>query len=146
MSTYTIIKKVETRGAEISMCSDGIMRVMYKKNEEIDSSVIKDLIENYNKLVEGKKYPYIYFTEDNSVTFGNDVRAYFKQNEHAFPKICDAFIVKSLAQKLIANFYLKFNKPTYPSKVFNNMADAESWCLLQSQKYQNTKTLNLRHL
>jgi hypothetical protein len=120
MSSYTIIKKVETSAAVISIYSDDTMRVMYKKNKEIDSSVLKDLIEIYNKLVEGKKYPYIYYTEDDSVTFSHDVREYFKQNEYSFPKICDAFVVKSLAQKLIANFYLKFNKPAYPSKVFNS--------------------------
>ena len=146
MPTYTVIKKNATNAAEISMCSDGIMRVMFKKNREIDSSVLKDLIENYNKLVEEKKYPYIYYTEDNSVTFSHDAREYFKQNEQSFPKICDAFVMKSLAHKLIANFYLKFNKPVYPSKVFSNMADAETWCLQQSQKHKNTKTLNLRHL
>ena len=146
MSNYTIIKKVETIATEISMCSDGIMRVMYKKNTEIDPSILKDLIENYNKLVEGKKYSYIYYTEDDSVTFSNDVRDYFKQNEHSFPKICDAFIAKSLAHKLIANFFLKFNKPAYPFKVFSNMEDAEIWCLEQSQKHQNTKILNLGHL
>jgi hypothetical protein len=143
MSTYTIIKKVETSATEIAMCSDGIMRVMYKKNREIDSSVLKNLIENYNQLVEGKKHPYIYYTEDNSVTFSHDVREYFKQHEQSFPKICDALVVKSLAQKLIANFYLKFNKPAYPTKVFNTMEDAETWCLQQSQKHKNNKMLSL---
>ena len=143
MSNYIVIKKVETSATEISICSDGVIRIMYKKNKEIDPSVLKDLIENYNKLVEGKKYPCMHYTEDNSVTFSNDVRDYFKQNERSFPKICDAFIVKSLAQKLLANFYLKFNKPVHPSKVFNSVYEAKTWCLQQTHKHQNTKMLSL---
>jgi hypothetical protein len=143
MSNYIVIKKNETDALEISMCSDDIMRVMFKKNTEIEPPIFKEMFEKFNVMIEGKKYPYIYFVEDSSVIFTNEGREYSKQNELAFPKICNAFVVKSLAHKLIANFYLKFNKPVYPSKVFNNMADAEAWCLEQSQKHQNTKTLSL---
>lgn len=143
MSTYHVIKKIETDALEISMCSDDVMRVMFKKNTEIEPPIFKEMFEKFNGMIEGKKYPYIYFVEDSSVVFTNEGREYSKQNELAFPKICNAFVVKSLAHKLIANFYLKFNKPVYPSKVFSNMEDAETWCLEQSQKHQNTKMLSL---
>ena len=137
MPTYHVIKKIETSATEISMCSDDIMRVMFKKNTEIDPPIFKEMFEIFNGLIEGKRYPYIYFVEDSSVIFTNEGREYSKQNELAFPKICNAFIVKSLAHKLIANFYLKFNKPVYPSKVFSNMADAETWCLEYYNQYHN---------
>ena len=137
MSNYRVIKKTETNALEISMCSDGIIRVMFKKNTEIEPPIFKEMFEKFNDMIEGEKYPYIYFVEDSSVIFTNEGREYSKQNELAFPKICNAFVVKSLAHKLIANFYLKFNKPVYPSKVFSNMADAEAWCFEQYKEHQN---------
>lgn len=131
MSNYIVIKKSETQAVEIAICSDGIIRVMFKKNTEIGPSEFKELFKTYNAIVEGKSYPYIYYVEDGSVIFTNEGRAYSKENEFSFPKICNAYVVKSLAHKLIANFYLKFNKPFYPSKVFTTMDEAEAWCFNQ---------------
>ncbi len=138
MSNYIVIKKVETEVAYISMCNDGIVRVLFKKNKEIDPSALKKLFEVFNDLVEGVSYPYLYSAEDGSVVFTAEGNAYSKQNQHEFPKICSAFVVTSLAHRLIANFYLKINKPVNPSKLFKNIVDAESWCL-QQLKGQNKK-------
>lgn len=41
--------------------------------------------------------------------------------------LADAFVAKTLAQKLMVNFYLKFNKPPKPSKAFASEEDALSW-------------------
>jgi hypothetical protein len=131
MSNYIVIKKSETDAAEISICDDGIIRVMFKKNMEVGPPEFKELFEKYNALVEGKGYPYIYSVEDSSVTITNEGRTYSKEKEFSFPKVCNAYVVTSLAHKLLANFYLKFNKPFYPSKVFTTMEDAEIWSLQQ---------------
>ncbi len=38
-----------------------------------------------------------------------------------------AVVVDTLAYKLIANFYLKFNKPKRPYKVFSKEEEAIKW-------------------
>ena len=40
-----------------------------------------------------------------------------------------AVIVNNLAYKLIANFYMRFNKPKRPFKTFSNEKDAIEWLL-----------------
>ncbi|MBI3520805.1 MAG: hypothetical protein HY062_15820 [Bacteroidetes bacterium] len=131
MSSYIVIKKGETDTADISMCSDGIIRVLFKKRKELDPDALKVLFEKFREMVDGVAYPFIYYVEDGSVVFTTEGNMYSKQNQHVFPKICNAFIVKSLAQRLIANFYLKINKPVNPSKLFNTHEDAEAWCFEQ---------------
>jgi hypothetical protein len=131
MSSYIVIKKEETNASYISMCSDGIIRVLFKKNQEIDPTVLEDLFKKFNEIIEGVSYPYIYLAEDGSVTFTTEGNVYSKQNQNLFPKICSAFVTKSLAQRLIANFYLKINKPKNPSKLFKNQDEAEAWCFQQ---------------
>lgn len=42
-------------------------------------------------------------------------------------KKADAFIVHSLPQRLIANLYLKFNKPLVPTKFFKDKKVARNW-------------------
>ncbi|MBS1635277.1 MAG: hypothetical protein JST26_05095 [Bacteroidetes bacterium] len=45
--------------------------------------------------------------------------------------IADAFVARNLAQKLMVNFYLRFNKPAKPSKAFASEDEAIAW--LRSQ-------------
>lgn len=134
MSNYIVTKKTELENVEISMCSDGIIRVMFKKKAEINSEVFKEIFGKYNEMVNGKKYPFIYFAEDGSVTVTSDGRDYAKKEEYSFPKLCNAVIVRSLAHKLLASFYFKINKPVFPFKVFSSMAEAEDWCFQEVDK------------
>lgn len=41
--------------------------------------------------------------------------------------IADAVVIRGMAQKMIANFYLKINRPKKSTKFFNNLSDAISW-------------------
>ena len=139
MACFSVIKKTETDSAQISVCSDGIIRVLFRKNKEIGPVVLKDLFEKLNEVVEGVSYPYIYFAEDGSVIFTTEGNAFSKQNQHIFPKVCSAFVTKSLAQRLIANFYLKINKPGNPSKLFKTPEEAEAWCFQQLELFKTTQ-------
>ena len=134
MAHFSVIKKTETSAAQISVCSDGIIRVMFKKKTEVNADHFKKLFEVYNELVQGEKHSFIYYAEDGSSTVSEDGRAYAKNEEYSFPKVCNAVVVTRLSQKLIANFYFKFNKPSYPFKVFDKMEEAEKWCLEEYSK------------
>jgi len=42
-------------------------------------------------------------------------------------KLVDAFVISSLPQKLIANFYIRVIKPVTPTRFFTKLEDAEKW-------------------
>ena len=134
MSDPPIIKKSETDFAVVSLGEDQIVRVMFKKKAEITQESFHILFDVFRDMISGVPYAYIYYAEDGSATVTDDGRRFAKDEEFSFPKICNAVIVTNLAHKLIANFYLKFNKPNYPFKVFSKMADALKWCKQQQKK------------
>ncbi len=134
MSDPPIIKKSETDFAVVSLGEDQIVRVMFKKKSEITQESFRTLFEVFRDMISGVPYAYIYYAEDGSSTVTDDGRRFAKDEEFSFPKICNAVIVTNLAHKLIANFYLKFNKPNYPFKVFSKMEDALKWCKQQQKK------------
>jgi hypothetical protein len=134
MPVTIIIKKSETDFAVVSLGNDGIIRVMLKKKCEVTQESFRKLFEVFKAMIDGVPYAYIYYAEDSSSTVTDDGRRFAKDEEFSFPKICNAVIVTNLAHKLIANFYLKFNKPNYPFKVFSKMEDAEKWCRQQQLK------------
>lgn len=135
---YSILKQTETRSSVISLCSDGIVRVMGKSNEVMDEKRMQHNIAEYNKMIDGKSYAFLYYTEDDTFVFGSDAIRYAKSNQDSFPKTCIAVMVKNLAQKIVANFYLKFSPQKSPMRIFTNMRDAEAWCLQQYKLSQKT--------
>jgi hypothetical protein len=134
MSDPIIIKKSETDFAVVSLGNDRIIRVMFKKKCEVNQELFRKLFEVFKAMIHGVPYAYIYYAEDSSTTVTDDGRRFAKEEEYSFPKICNAVIVTNLAHKLIANFYLKFNKPNHPFKIFSKMEDAEKWCRQQQRK------------
>lgn len=117
------------------LCSDHIMRVEFKKDTEITARDIEQNHAAYNGLVGDHKYPFVYYAEDGSVNYTEDARLYSKTHEGDFPKLCIAVVVQTLAHKLVANFYIRFNRPRIDLKIFDKLEDAEAWCAEQYRRY-----------
>lgn len=128
MSSYSVLKRVETGPAAVEVCSDTIVRVLFKKESEIDARELKNLFDTYNSLTEGKPFGYIYSAEDGTANLNGEAKKFGRLNPNYFKKKCIAVVVKSLAQRIMADFYLKIIKSDTPYKVFGNMEDAEKWC------------------
>ena len=64
---------------------------------------------------------------EDGATFLNVVRAYVASDEVSKIVSGDAFIIKSMALKILMNGYLKFNKPNRPTRFFNEEQAAIVW-------------------
>jgi hypothetical protein len=74
----------------------------------------------------GKKYPLL--LEGGKLTNVNlEARKFVAEKDSNPYSSAEAIIVKSLPQRLIGNFYMKFNKPGRPTKLFPNEAEAVIW-------------------
>lgn len=105
---------------------DGIIRVIYLKNAEIDLAAKKDLHRKYIEFAEFKSIPMLLELEDN-VTITKEARVFARKIEPLQPFNSCAVIVNSLAYQILANFYAKFYRPTKPFKVFTNKEEAFKW-------------------
>ncbi len=133
-TNFIILKTRETQTMIASLCDDNIVRVMLKKKSEITSTHTEENIRAYIEISGGKKYAFLIHSEDGTVVYTDEARKKAKELESMFEKTCMAVLVKTLAHKLVANFYLNFYKPGFPFKVFNKMDEAEAWCNEQNQK------------
>lgn len=78
------------------------------------------------ELGEGKKYPML-FTVTKLVTPDEDAREFMASEERHEIVEADAFVIKSLPQRLIGNFYLRINRPPNPTKLFQDEDSAVDW-------------------
>lgn len=134
MNTYKIVKQKETKTVIVTLGNDDIVRVSFKEKVEVSPKEVKENFDAYNEVVLGEVYPFILSSKSGNADYTTEGLAYAKAHEHEWPKLCVALCVKNLPQRMLANFYLKFNKPAHLHKVFNDMSEAENWCLDQLEK------------
>lgn len=125
----SVLKRAETSTAIIELCSNNIVYVLGKKNATVGEPEMKQNIEEYNKIINGKSYAFLYYSEDETFVFSHEAITYAKNNQDSFPKACIAVVVKNLAQRIVAKFYLKFSPQKSPLQIFNSKEEAEKWCL-----------------
>lgn len=121
-----LFKQVETDIAVIKLREDGIMQFNLKPIENYTIDDIKRNNEAVAEIGEGKAYPNLVVV-DHFLNADADLRAYAASEESNKYTVADAFVVKLMAVKLIGNIYISFNKPRRPTRLFNNVEDAEKW-------------------
>ncbi len=75
----------------------------------------------------GQRKHYLMIEAGFGSTSDPEVREWMSSTERLEAIAADAFIVNSLAHKIVVNFYLRYNKPQHPTKAFTNVDDARVW-------------------
>lgn len=95
-------------------------------NRDIDVEDAKRIVEAEGKLTGGKAVPILHILDKESLPT-NDVREYSASPEAAAYCLAEAYITKTMAHKILGNFYVRFNKPTIPCKMFVDEDMAINW-------------------
>ncbi len=120
------ITKMDIGHSTVELRSDGIVEITLKESSLIGLQECYDIMDTYEKILEKKKYPLLHIANDY-VQVTEQARDYGSSEEGLRYSAAEAFVIKSLAHKLLANFYLKVNKPSVPTKFFGKKKDAENW-------------------
>ena len=105
---------------------EGILHIYLKAGSEIKLSDAGLIVEAMGKLGEGKKLP-VLIDAGEFTSIDKEVRIFSASEESNIYTLADAIAYYSLAQKLVADFYVKYNKPAVPTKVFANKDEAVDW-------------------
>lgn len=103
--------------------------ILYVKPLEglfLDKPEMESLLNSAIELTEGKKYFAIIDTS-NDIDSTKDAREYYANNELNRFRYADAFIVSSLPLRMVVNFFIRVNKPSIPTKMFNSKDSAFEW-------------------
>jgi hypothetical protein len=110
----------------IHLTDEGIMHYHIKACEEFTLDDIKLVLECVKEIGESPKYPNL-ITFDSYITTTSEAREFAASAESNIYTICDAFVVKKTALKLLGNFYLSMNKPAVPTQLFEDVESAKKW-------------------
>lgn len=121
------ISEFETEYAIYRIYDNNIFYVVIKKHQKASMEIVNDGYDFINENGGGKFYNIYEFESFSDVD--PEVRSWAAQDSGNNYTIIDAIVITSLAQKIIANFYLKFNKPDKPTRIFTNLENGLNWVL-----------------
>ncbi|GAB4253876.1 MAG: hypothetical protein Kow0079_09800 [Vicingaceae bacterium] len=118
--TYT------TEIAKISWAEKGIVKVEFQHNAVITIDDIKKLNETIGKLTDNKKAP-ILLIAGHYTTLTKEAREYAGTKEAVPYSIVEAYVIETLAQKILASFFISFNTPPVETKFYKSQEAALEW-------------------
>jgi len=124
-----ILKEKHFKVLSMYLREDGIMNTVFNDNFLITINDISEVLQWVDSLGD-EKYLNL-FEGGYNTDFDSIVREYASSSNENKHTIADAIVVKTPAQQMVANFYVKFNKPHMPTEVFENRQDAIHWLLNQ---------------
>lgn len=128
-------KVITTRVSQIRILEDGIclIKLDSSRHDQLGPEEAIEIAESIEKICEGK--PHCILTDTRGVVGQVEPLAREILSSHAgFSKVrkAEAFLVESLANRLVANFYIRFNRPKNPTKIFNHFEKALNWLRAQN--------------
>ena len=114
--------------SKIVMRTDGILQVDFADELLLDVPQCKELLGFYSEIIEGRKVPILHVL-GRYMNVTKEARDFGASKEGLKYSLVEAYVIDSLAHKILANFYMKFNKPPVPTQFFKAKEEAELWLL-----------------
>lgn len=106
--------------------ADGILYVRISPEKEESVELAQKMVKKMGEMVNYKQVP-ILFKHQEFALPGKANRDYWATKDACPYSKAEAFIINSIAMRMIANFYLKINKPERPTKMFTREEEAIKW-------------------
>jgi hypothetical protein len=124
------VEPIKTR-TNVVWLEDGIVRAKEDQDSESELQDAILLVENVRKLAGGARVPLI--VDISAARSANrEARAYFAGDEMAGAVTMMALVVGSALGRAIGSFFLSFNRPKFPVKLFSSVDDALAWVRSQA--------------
>lgn len=117
---------IKTRISTIFLRKDDILQLDIESDQYFDVNDCHELINAAEKIGNGKRFLNLIIVGNHTLP-DHDARVLSCSEEGSRYKSADAFVIHSLAQSIIANFYMKINKPFVPTRFFRNADEAVKW-------------------
>ncbi len=143
---HNIIEKTELQHTRIELRNDGIIQFFYNDHVHFSMTEAKELENAVNEMTKEKTYRSLRIAGKYS-SIDVDVMKYLSRGKGALFTLADAFVIHSLPQKILANFYARMQKPYVPTNFFYTIGEAENWLLsLNRQELEDIHQLNRKRI
>jgi len=119
-------EKIVTRAAVLWVDQEGIIHSLVNPGAEVKIDDMKEIIDAGYALVGQKKAPVLVDMREIRSS-DRESREYTAGPEGEKVTTALAFLIKSKVGELIGNFFINFNNPRFPTKIFTAEDEALDW-------------------
>ena len=121
-----ITKEIKTKNVTILLISAGIIENIIHNHASIEKEDVLE-IKHVNKQLSGG-LPYVVLIDSGTYTdITKEARELLASKEFGEKTIAKALFVRSLGHRIVAQFYIKINKPYINTKIFADREKAIEW-------------------
>ncbi len=110
----------------VLLLQEGIVHVKIRSVDEITLEQAKEIIECIGEFCRDRKRPSL-VSSDNFSAPTAEAREYIAKKDSNPYITATAYIARSLAEKIMTNAFIRFNKPSRPTKMFTTEKKAIEW-------------------
>lgn len=134
LKNHSLISEKDIGSVVFRLYENNIYHVEIKKGEKVTMEVVKE--------------GYIFLEDNGGGTFYNvfefhsfadvdpNVREWSASPMNNSYTIIDAIVISSLSQRILADFYVRYNKPVKPTRVFTSTEKAYEWLKFEMKEKQ----------
>lgn len=120
------MNQINCKISKVSKRSEDVLLIDIEKNKTFEKRDFVELKMAAQKIGCGQKFYNIINVGEHTLP-NKEAREISSSESGCEFKIADAFVVKTMAQRIMASVMIKINIPAVPTKVFSNIRDAEKW-------------------
>jgi hypothetical protein len=113
-------------GVQIKRPSGCVLVIRYDDELNVTLEIAKQITLEVAKFF-GETELGVVHSAGTLTTIEPGVREYLAGNSRYAHKIAEAFVVKNLGQRILANFHLRIVRPACPTEVFTTEEEAVKW-------------------
>lgn len=118
-------KELKFDNFSIKIQSSGFYEINIFKDGEFGIPQLKELVTAQEQLG-SNKLPVLVLCDEFAYTETEFLKYLAKKENNPYSK-ADAFIINSIAQKILANFYIRIFVPERPTQFFKDREEAMKW-------------------
>ena len=120
---------MESDGIKYRLFENRIYHVIVPESYDVDMKMVNIGYKFLNENGGGRFFNIFQFSSFSNIK--PEMREWAADESGNNNTYSDAILIKSLPQKIIADFYLKINRPKKPTKIFYSLDKALEWTLEQ---------------
>ncbi len=120
--------KIDLTHSVIVLRDDGIIELYANDHHVYIIEDVKENVKAFGELTGNEKVPVLIIGGSFS-SLDDQTREFMATEESLKYSKAEAFLITSLAQKILINFYIKFNKPLVSTRVFTDKEEAIKWLM-----------------
>ena len=124
--SYKVIDTVALSHTKIELRDDDIIQFFYGDNINYTMKETEELIDATVKMTNGIVHKMLRIPGPFT-TIDIEVMKYISRGRGTLVSLADSFVLYSMPQRRLGNFYLRMNKPLVPTRLFDEVAEADKW-------------------